>query len=105
MTYDAALAARVEALAPGLTAKKMFGGIAYLHAGNMAVGVNGDSLMVRVAPDDHAALLEQPGARPFAMGGRTMAGWLLVGPEALDDASLRTWVDRGMTYAATLPPK
>jgi TfoX/Sxy family transcriptional regulator of competence genes len=105
MAYDEGLAARVRALEPGLAEKKMFGGVAYLLAGNMAVGVQDGGLLVRVAPDEHAALLAQSGVRPFAMGGRTMSGWLLVDGTALDDDAVRTWVARGVTYAGSLPPK
>jgi TfoX/Sxy family transcriptional regulator of competence genes len=105
MAYDEALASRLRDLAPGLSEKKMFGGLALLRDGNMAVGVYGDGLLVRVSPGEHDALRAEPGVRPFDMGGRTMAGWLLVGGEVLDDHTLRAWVSRGVTYAASLPPK
>jgi TfoX/Sxy family transcriptional regulator of competence genes len=105
MAYDETLASRVRDLAPDLSEKKMFGGLALLRDGNMAVGVYGDGLIVRVSRDEHEAMLAEPGVRPFEMGGRTMAGWLLVGREVLDDDALRAWVSRGVTYAASLPPK
>lgn len=104
MAYDETLADRVRDLT-GLPDKKMFGGIAFLLSGTtMAVAVLGDDLLVRVGPD-RDDLLAEPGVRLMDMGGRTMAGWLLVAGETLDDDVLRTWVDRGVTYAASLPPK
>ncbi len=105
MAYDEVLADRVRDVSGGLAEKKMFGGIAFLLAGNMAVGVHGDDLIVRVSRDDHAALLAEPGARPFDMTGKPMAGWLLVAGDVLDDDVLRAWVDRGVAYAGSLPPK
>jgi TfoX/Sxy family transcriptional regulator of competence genes len=105
MAYDETLASRVRDLAPDLSEKKMFGGLALLLSGNMAVGVHGDDLVVRVAKESHSALLAEPGARPFDVTGRPMAGWLMVAGEVLDDDVLRTWVTRGVTYAASLPPK
>jgi TfoX/Sxy family transcriptional regulator of competence genes len=106
MAYDKVLAARIRDVAgTPLVEKQMFGGLALLLDGNMAVGVHGDGLLVRVAPDDHATLLERPGAAPFEMGGRQMAGWLLVSGEVLDDDVLAEWVSRGVTYAGSLPPK
>ena len=105
MTYDETLAGRVRDTVPGLAEKRMFGGLAFLLSGNMAVGVHGDDLIVRVAPDDHAALLGEPGARPFDLTGRPMKGWLVVAGEALDDAALAAWIARGVAFAGSLPPK
>ena len=86
----------------------MFGGIAFLLGGNMAVGVRGDDLIVRVDPSQTDALLREPGARPFDLSGSRgpPAGWLLVGPSGhRTDAALRTWVARGVSYASSLPKK
>ena|SRR5437879_7614531 len=111
MTYSLAQAERVRGILgnrTGLTEKEMFGGIAFLLGGNMAVGVHGDDLIVRVEPKETDALLREPGAKPFDLGpgGRSPAGWLLVGPEgSKKDASLRTWVARGVAYASSLPAK
>ena len=109
MAYDTALAERVAALLAaraGVTERKMFGGIAFLVAGNMACGVMRDDLMVRMEPDAAAALDSEPGVRRFDMGGRPMKGWLLVAPEATaDDGDLERWVRRGEEFAASLPPK
>lgn len=110
MAYDEALAERIRQLAggePRLTEKKMFGGLAFLVGGNMAVAASGQGgLMVRVAPESSDDLVAATGARPVVMRGREMRGWLRV--EAADLATKRAlaaWVDRGVGYARTLPPK
>lgn len=109
MAYDEALAARVRALLgdePGLTERKMFGGLALLVGGHIVVGVYGDGLLIRAPGDDQERLLDEPGVTTYAMGGQPMVGWLLVGREVLgDDEALRPWVDRGLTHARRLPPK
>jgi len=111
MTYSEAQAQRVRkelASRSGVIEKEMFGGIAFLLGGNMAVGVHGDDLIVRVQPDQTAALLREPAAKPFDLsGGRgPPAGWLLVVPDGYkSDAALRTWVGRGTAYASSLPKK
>lgn len=109
MAYDERLAERVRALLADRddsTERKMFGGIAFMLAGNMAVGVSGDDLMVRVGPEEYESVLDEPGAREFDMTGRPMTGWLLVGPEATrTDDGLRAWVGRGVAFASSLPPK
>lgn len=84
----------------------MFGGIAFMLAGNMAVGVIGDDLLVRLDPEEYESALDEPGARVFDMTGRQMTGWLLVGSEATaSDEGLHAWVERGAAYAETLPAK
>lgn len=111
MPYSLAQAERVREIVgrrAGLAEKEMFGGIAFLLGGNMAVGVHGEELIVRVAPNQTASLLREPGARPFDLSGsgRTPAGWLLVGPAGTrSDAALRAWVGRGIAYASSLPKK
>lgn len=107
MAYDEVLASRIRDAAGDapLAEKRMFGGLAFLLSGNMAVGVHGDDLIVRVAKDAHSALLAEPGARPFDVTGRPMAGWLMVSGDVLDDDVLRAWVSRGVSYAGSLPPK
>ena len=90
----------------GVVEKKMFGGLAFLINGNMSVGVAGSNLIVRVAADEHPALLKEPGARVFDLTGRPMKGWLLVGGTGIKDAEdLAKWVRRGTAYAAALPKK
>src|SRR5688572_11424822 len=105
MAFDEGLAERVRELLGGrsdVADKQMFGGIAFLIAGNMACGVSGDDLMVRVDRGQSEELLREPGARPFDMTGRPMRGWLLVAPEATaDDGDLERWVRRGEEFAAS----
>ncbi|MGW6563912.1 TfoX/Sxy family protein [Streptomyces sp. NPDC054975] len=109
MAFDEGLAERIRAhLAahPAVTEKRMFGGLAFLHAGNMAVGVIGDELMVRVGPDATDTALARPGTRPFDYTGRPMRGWVVVAASALtDDAALAEWIEQGHAFAAGLPPK
>lgn len=109
MAYDEGLATRIRDLVGDehrLTEKKMFGGLAMLLDGNMAIGVHGDGLIVRAEPGQHDALLAEPGARPFDLTGRPMKGWIVVDPEGCsEDVDLRRWVDRGISYARNLPPK
>ncbi|MGD2040408.1 MAG: TfoX/Sxy family protein [Anaerolineae bacterium] len=109
MAYDEGLAQRVrEALGdlPGLVEKKMFGGVGYLVQGNMACGVNQDDLIVRVGPEAYEDALVEPHTRVFDMTGRPMRGWIVVTPEGYgSDADLDEWVQRGVRFAATLPPK
>jgi hypothetical protein len=105
VAYDEVLASRVREIAGGLAEKRMFGGLALLLAGNMAVGVIGDDLLVRVPRESFDALLAEPGARPFEMGGRVSQGWLVVAGDVLDDDVLAAWVARGVAYAESLPPK
>ena len=90
----------------GLVEKKMFGGLAFLINGNMSVGVHGNELIVRVAPESTDATLKETGARVFDLTGRPMKGWLLVGDAGINDpASLTKWVRRGVDYASALPKK
>jgi TfoX/Sxy family transcriptional regulator of competence genes len=110
VAYDVELAERLRPLLAGVgvAEKRMFGGLAFLVGGHMAVAASGQGgLLVRVDPAETAQLLAEPGAEEFEMSGRgPMAGWLRVHSEALDDdAVLRTWVDRGVAYAASLPPR
>jgi TfoX/Sxy family transcriptional regulator of competence genes len=110
MAYDEGLAERVRNLISaraGVTEKKMFGGIAFLLGGNMAVGVRGDDLLVRLDEEDAERALTEDGVRPFEMGSRRQPkGWVLVGPERISDpAGLAEWVDVGADYAASLPAK
>jgi hypothetical protein len=109
MAYDEKLAARVrEALGetPGLVAKKMFGGIGYMVLGNMACGVHGENLIVRVGPEGYETALAEPHARPFDLTGRPMKGWVYVGPAGCQTADdLGRWVQKGVDFALSLPPK
>jgi TfoX/Sxy family transcriptional regulator of competence genes len=110
MAYDEDLANLIrECLAgeSGVVEKSMFGGLAFLIAGNMSVAASGQGgLMVRVEPDETDALLAEPHAQPFEMRGREMAGWLRVDADGVQSKeALQPWVDRGVAYARSLPPK
>ena len=110
MAYDEELAERIrQALdgEAGITEKRMFGGLAFLVGGNMAVAASGQGgLMVRIDPSDAEILTEDPHARRMEMRGREMDGWLRVesaGAESAED--LQRWVETGLTYARSLPTK
>jgi TfoX/Sxy family transcriptional regulator of competence genes len=110
MAYDEDLAERVRKLIgsdPGLAEKKMFGGLAFLIGGNMAVGVSGQGgLLVRVDPQESDELVASSSAYPMEMRGRQMQGWLRVDSEDVrGDSELASWVERGTAYARSLPPK
>ena len=84
----------------------MFGGVAFLLHGNLACGLYQDSVLVRLPPDQAEAALAEPGIRRFEMTKRPMRGWVLVGPDACaEDEDLRRWLDRGLAYAGSMPPK
>jgi hypothetical protein len=107
MAYDEGLAQRIReqvAGQSGITEKKMFGGLSFLLNGNMACGVIKDELIVRVGPHSHA--VTQPHARPFDFTGRPMNGWVVVAPAGFEsDPALHEWVEQGVTFARSLPPK
>ncbi|MCA1657646.1 MAG: TfoX/Sxy family protein [Actinobacteria bacterium] len=110
MAYDEGLAHRIRELVaaePGLTERKMFGGLAFLVGGNMAVAASGQGgLLVRVAPEETDSLLAEPHAQAFEMRGRVMDGWMRVGAEGVQkERELARWVARGVAYARSLPPK
>jgi len=110
MAYDEALAQRIHDLLdgePGVTSKKMFGGLGFMVDGHMAVAAGSQgSLMVRADPADGEEWADGSSVTPMEMRGRPMAGWLLVASEGLaDDDHLQLWVDRGVAFVRTLPPK
>jgi TfoX/Sxy family transcriptional regulator of competence genes len=110
MAYDEQLAERIREHLdgePGITEKRMFGGLAFLANGNMAVSASGQGgLMVRVDPARTDELLSEPHVHRMVMRGRAMDGWLRVDTEAVDsDDELGSWVSRGLGYARSLPPK
>lgn len=110
MAYDEDLADRLrEALqdVDGVTEKRMFGGLAFLVGGNMAVAASGQGgLMLRCDPDRSEELVSRPGVGRMVMRGKEMDGWLRVDDTAVeDDAALREWVDVGVGYASSLPAK
>ena len=106
MAYDEELAGRIRELVagePGLTEQKMFGGLAFLVNGNIAVAASGQGgILVRVDPAESAELVSSTGAEEMVMRGRAMAGWLRAEPT---EDELPGWVERGVGYARSLPPK
>ena len=110
MAYDEDLANRIrELLGPtrGVTEQRMFGGLAFLIGGNMAVAASGQGgLLVRADPDEGEKLIATKKAQPMEMRGRAMAGWLRVSPDQVKrEAQLTKWVKVGTAYASSLPPK
>lgn len=109
MAFDEALAERVREALIGradVSERKMFGGIAFMLAGNMAVGIVGDDLMVRLGPEDAERALAEPHVRPMDFTGRPMKNMAFVDPQGTEaDEDLAAWVDAGADYASSLPPK
>ena len=110
MAYDEGLATRVRDVLgdrPGLVERTMFGGLAFLLHGNMAVSASGQGgLLARIDPADSEAALARPHASLMEMGKRSMAGWIRVAPEGVrTKRDLAAWVKRSVAFAKTLPPK
>jgi TfoX/Sxy family transcriptional regulator of competence genes len=110
MAYDEELAERIRALIgdePAVTEQRMFGGLAFLIGGNMAIAASGQGgILVRADPEESEALVAASTARPMEMRGREMRGWLRVEAEDVgSDAELAKWVDVGSTFARSLPAK
>ncbi len=109
MAYDEGLEQRIreqiEEL-PNVIGKKMFGGICFMVQGNMACGVHKNNLIVRVGPDQHDDALTQSHTRIFDITGRPMKGWVLVTPDGIEsDSDLKRWIEQGVDFALSLPPK
>ena len=110
VAYDEELAERIRELLGGergVTEQKMFGGLAFLIRGNMAIAASGQGgALVRVDPADSDRLVARTKARPMEMRGRPMQGWVRVDPEDLRTRrQLARWVELGRTYARSLPAK
>jgi TfoX/Sxy family transcriptional regulator of competence genes len=110
VAYDEDLANRIRELVAdqaGVTERQMFGGLAFLIGGHMAVSASGrGGLLLHVDRADTDELLAKPHAQPFEMRGRTMEGWVRVEAEGLTSKrQLERWVARGVTHARSLPPK
>lgn len=109
MAYDEALADRIRELFSAradVSERKMFGGIAFMVAGNMACGVLGEDLIVRLGDEEAQKALAEDGVRPFDFTGKPMKTTVYVGTERTsEDAGLAEWVEAGADYAASLPPK
>ncbi len=108
MAYDEALAVRVRKIFDGdprMTERKMFGGLCFLLNGHMTCGIVGDTLMLRLTRQQADDALREPHVRPMDFTGRPMKTMVYVDPEGLRSGALRTWIDRAIAHAATLPPK
>ena len=110
MTYDEALAGRIREIVcarPGVTERRMFGGIGWMVGGNMAVGaMSTGGLLVRLSPEDAEAALREPGTSTFGReGAKPMKGFVVVDVDPDDDARLAEWIEAGANFAASLPPK
>ena len=110
MAYDEELAGRIRGLIgdePNLREQRMFGGLAFLVGGNMAIAASGQGgILVRVDPDETDALVASTAASVMEMRGRSMRGWLRVtADDVATDAELEPWVTRGTSYARSLPAK
>ncbi len=109
MAYDEGLAQRVRELfeeKPEFNEKKMFGGVCYLLNGNMACGILNEDLIVRVGPEKYENSLKLPHTRKFDITGKPMKGWVMVSYEGHEsDENLFEWVQRGVNYTFSLPPK
>ena len=109
VAYDGGLEQRVLELLGDrldLESKKMFGGVGFVIGGNMACGVHGERLIVRVGADQYEAALAQPHTAVFDLTGRPMKGWITVGPEGYaSDQTLAGWLQRGLDFVLSLPGK
>jgi TfoX/Sxy family transcriptional regulator of competence genes len=110
MAYDEELADRIRAVIQKqdcVTEKKMFGGLAFLVNGNMAVSASGQGgLLLRVDPGETDSVVREDGVTRFEMRGRVMDGWVRVDPSATaSDQELTRWVQVGVGSAASLAPK
>ncbi len=107
MAFDQELDARVEEVlgAWGASRKKMFGGTCYLLNGKMTAGVSGDSVFLRLSPEEGTAALQLPDVRPFDISKNPASGWVMVGPDGLDPDSLEDWLEQARDFVATLPDK
>ena len=109
MPYDEGLAQRIRELLeddPRIREKRMFGGVVFMANGNMAAGIIGDELMVRVGPEAHTAAVALPHARMMDFTGRPMRGFVQVAPAGFEeDGELSAWLARGIAYAVTQEKK
>jgi hypothetical protein len=109
MAFDEALAARIRqrlARRKGIEEKKMFGGVGFLLNGNLLVGVWKESLIARLGPEEDEGALREPHVKEFDITGRAMKGWVLVGPEGVqDDERLTDWIERATRFVRALPAK
>ncbi|MFZ5917266.1 MAG: TfoX/Sxy family protein [Chloroflexota bacterium] len=109
MAYDVELVQRLrEQMSElvGLEQKKMFGGVGFMLHGNMACGVKDTDLIVRVGTEQYERAMAEPHTKPLNLTGRVMRGWVMVEAQGYEsEEGLRSWVERGVQCALSLPPK
>ena len=109
MAYDESAVLRIRnafSARSDISEKKMFGGVAFMHRGNMCVGISGNRLMARVGPDAYQESLARPHAAPMDFTGRPMRGFVFVAAEGYaNDDDLREWIAICENFTATLPAK
>ena len=109
MTFNELTASQIRSaiqVTPGISEQHMFGGVSFMLDGNMCCGVIDDNLVMRVGPDAYEGALSEPHTRPMDFTGRPLRGFIYVDREGFaSEALLRQWIDRGMSYVRTLPPK
>ena len=109
MAYNRRQAQRIRmALSqfPEIQEKEMFGGVAFLVQGNMACGIHGEELIVRVGKESYSEALRQPYTHPFDLTGKPMSGWIMVALNGyLAEDDLQRWIDQGLEFARALPGK
>jgi TfoX/Sxy family transcriptional regulator of competence genes len=102
MAHDAQLQARIRSVLAGrsdVEEKRMVGGMSFVVAGQLCVGVSGEALLVRVGPAGYEQALAEAGVRPLTMGTKRPVGYVLVEPAAVgDDRDLRAWIGRGLAF-------
>jgi TfoX/Sxy family transcriptional regulator of competence genes len=109
MTYNEELAERMRKILKtrrSVIEKKMFGGIGFLVNGNMACGVNKQDLILHLSQNDFEMIIRRSYARMFDMTGRPMKGWILISSEGYkSEKQLGDWIEKGISFARSLPPK
>ena len=107
MAYSESLALRIRQAISGrrgIAEKKMFGGVGFLLAGNLLVGIWKNSLIARLGPEQAGQALREPHVAPFDITGRPMKGWVLIEPEGIEtDEQLRGWIERSFEFVSALP--
>lgn len=109
MAYDENVAKRLSTVFAGnrnVIEKKMFGGIAYMYKDHMCVGIVDNMLMVRVGPEQYESAFAEKHAKPMDFTGRPMKGYVYIEPPGFKtEKNLRKWIDKGIAFVKTLPPK
>ncbi|HET6349129.1 MAG TPA: TfoX/Sxy family protein [Candidatus Krumholzibacteria bacterium] len=109
MTFNEVTAMQIRSAmqnTPGLSERHMFGGVAFMLEGNMCCGVIEDNLVVRVGPDAYEGALREPHTRPMDFTGHPLRGFVYVDRDGFNnDVALKQWIERGVNFVRTLPPK